>query len=79
MEFEVDGAAGDRVAVTHDGPHLRSGVVGAAPFRRIAIVDRTAGPTAPVRVVGTEVVAQLVRDHIQVPAVIVQVVGGGRA
>ena len=55
------------MAVTHDGPGLSRGVVGIAStrsFEVVAIVDGPAGPTAPMGVIGTEIVAQFMRHDL---------------
>ena len=78
MELEVDRATGHGVAVAHHGADLCLRIIGARAFHVVAIVNRTVGPTAPVRVVGAEVVAQLVSDDVQVPRVVVQVVSIAR-
>ena len=78
MELEVDRAAGHGVAVAHHGANLRLRVVGAVAFHVIAVVDGAVGPAAPVRVVRSEVVAEFVSHNVQVPAVVVQVVGVAR-
>ena len=80
MKNKVFTAAGNGVAVAHDGAQLTSGVVckaGTIAFITAAIVDGATGPAAPVGVVGSTIVTHLVGDHVQVPGVGVDVVARG--
>ena len=70
-------ACGGGVAIAHDGARPHGWPVGTATFRRSTVVDCTSWPPAPVGVVGAEVVAQFMRDHVQVPGIAVDVVVGG--
>ena len=78
MELQ-NGTGRLQVAVTHDGALLIDHGLGASALGVIAVVDgacfsgcsigvvRTSRPSAPVGVVGSKVVAQLVGDYVQVP------------
>ena len=75
MKLQVHRSTRYGVAVAHDGTRLGCRIVRATALSSVAIVNGAARPSAPVGVIGSEIVAELVRNHIEVPAVIVQVVG----
>jgi hypothetical protein len=71
MEFQIHRTTGNSMAVAHNGADLWSWTIRATAFRGVTIVDGSAWPTAPVGMIGTEIVSQFMGDDIQIPAVIV--------
>ena len=75
MKFKVHRSTRHGVTVAHNRTSLRCWVVRATALSSVTIVNGATRPSAPVRVIGSKIVTELMRNHIEVPAVVVQVVG----